>query len=341
MKFELTRFFGYNVRMARPLRIEYEGALYHITARGNEKKAIFIDERDCERFLGILAELSQRFSTIIHGYVLMGNHYHLLIETPRPNLSRAMHYLNAAYTGYFNRRHSRVGHLLQGRYKALLIEKDRYLLAVSRYIHLNPVRAAAASGPEEYLWSSYSAYIGKGEAGEWLHCDAVLGHYSRNRSQARRLYKRFVEEGLRLPENPFKYIRGGLILGNEEFVEEIKSKISVQRNQDIPQTRDVTVNVSYDSVVAAVSKRLGVSEKDMTTRGARNNLARKICIYLLRSLTDMGNRTIAAQFGIGVSAVSKACLSVKEEMVRNRETKNVVLKAQRELLNPTFKMSVD
>ncbi|MCD6472522.1 transposase [Candidatus Aerophobetes bacterium] len=149
--------------MSRPLRISYPGALYHITARGNEKNLIYREKEDYCKFLKTLSDLPKRFSAVIYGYVLMSNHYHLLIETPKGNITKVMHYLNTAYTGYFNRKYHRVGHLFQGRYQGILIEKDRYLLSVSRYIHLNPVRTLIVKGPEEFNWSSYLQYIGKRE----------------------------------------------------------------------------------------------------------------------------------------------------------------------------------
>lgn len=183
--------------MARPLRIEYIGALYHIAARGNEKNPIYKEEGDYEKFLKVLSELPQRYGVIIHGYILMVNHYHLLIETPKGNITKVMHYLNAAYSGYFNKKYKRVGHLFQGRYKGLLIEKERYLFSVSRYIHLNPVRALIVRRPEEHKWSSYPEYIGRSKGNGWLTCEWILGQYSsitemrlRRGSFTRRLLKR-------------------------------------------------------------------------------------------------------------------------------------------------------
>ncbi|MBI4838064.1 MAG: transposase [Nitrospirae bacterium] len=186
------------------MRIEYEGALYHIAARGNEGNPIYRGAGDYKKFLEILSKLPLRYGIILHGYVLMENHYHLLIETPKSNITKAMHWLNAVYTAYFNRKHNRVGHLLQGRYKGLLIEKERYLVAVSRYIHLNPVRAMMARRPDEYQWSSYPEYIGKEKESKWLKCDWILGQYSRDEIKAMKQYKAFVEEGLTLNETACK-----------------------------------------------------------------------------------------------------------------------------------------
>src|SRR4030066_1532561 len=147
--------------MARPLRIEFPGAYYHITSRGNERKAIFKNMGDRESFLSYLKLAYLRYGVVIHVFCLMNNHYHLLLETPKGNLSQIMRYINGAYSIYFNVKHKRTGHLFQGRYKAILVDADEYAGELSRYIHLNPVRAGIVSKPEQYLWSSYQYYVGK------------------------------------------------------------------------------------------------------------------------------------------------------------------------------------
>lgn len=319
--------------MARPLRVEYDGALYHITARGNERKPIYREEGDYQKFLDILSELPQRYGVIVHGYVLMGNHYHLLIETPLGNITRVMHYLNSTYTGYFNRKYKRVGHLFQGRYKGFVIEKERYLLSVSRYIHLNPVRARMVKRPEDYRWSSYSEYIGRGKKNGWLGCDWILGQYSNEEARAKKLYKGFVEEGLGLKENPFEALKAGLILGSEGFIDEIKKKIKLKKHREIPEIRRLTRIIKYGDVIAAVAERLGISEQKIREVGRRNNAARKICLYLLRRLTDISNEEIGAYFGIGYTAVSQAASRLKMEMKENRKLKKVVKDMEIELLS--------
>src|SRR3989337_3724867 len=147
--------------MGRPLRIEFSGALYHITSRGNERKSIFIDDADRFRFLEILKDYHDRYDILLHSFVLMNNHYHRILETPQGNLLKVMHGINGGYTGYFNRKYGRLGHLLQGRYKGIVVDKDRYLIELSRYVHLNPMRAGIEEKPEQYQWNSYRGYIGK------------------------------------------------------------------------------------------------------------------------------------------------------------------------------------
>ena len=154
--------------MTRPLRVVYPGAVYHVTARGNERKAIVRDDIDRRRFVATLAQMVEHYRVVCHAWVLMPNHYHLLLETPEANLSRAIRHLNGVYTQAFNRRHRRVGHLFQGRFKAILLEKDAHLLALCRYVVLNPVRAGLVRHPRAWGWSSYRATAGEESAPTWL-----------------------------------------------------------------------------------------------------------------------------------------------------------------------------
>src|SRR6266567_1165722 len=163
--------------MARPLRIEFPGALYHVTSRGNERRPIFRSDRDRLDFLDFLGQAARRFGWSVTAWVLMTNHFHLVIQTPEPNLSRGMHWLNGAYAGRFNRRHKRWGHLFGGRFKSFLIEKEAYLTEVLRYVVLNPVRAGMVERPEDYRWSSYRATAGLEAAPEWLDVDAALAPF--------------------------------------------------------------------------------------------------------------------------------------------------------------------
>ncbi|GBE05854.1 chromosomal replication initiation protein [bacterium BMS3Abin10] len=311
--------------MARPLRIEYDGALYHITSRGNEKKPIYRKDGDCRKFLKILSELPARYQVVIHGYVLMENHYHLLIETPKGNITRVMHYLNTAYTVYFNKKHQRVGHLFQGRYKGLLIEKERYLLSVSRYIHLNPVRALIVKRPEEYKWSSYLDYIGRSIKEKWLTSEWILGQYSTREAQAKNLYKIFIEEGLTAAEDdPFNHVKAGPVIGNEDFIEKIKKKLDLKEHREIPESRRLARDISCKRVIEEVAKRLRLSEQEIRSVGKRGNFARKITFYLLRKLTDISNEEIGRYFGVGYTAVSQGASRARKELVANRKYRKVV-----------------
>jgi REP element-mobilizing transposase RayT len=218
--------------MSRPLRIEYAGAVYHITSRGNEKKAVYKDDVDRETFLDALFQVNKRYNWICHAYCLMNNHYHLIIETPDGNLSAGMRQLNGVYTQTFNKRHKRVGHLFQGRYKAILIQKDSHLLEVSRYVVLNPVRAKAAERPELWKWSSYQATGGKEKPHPCLTTEWILGQFGTTRSIAEEAYQKFVQSGIR-QESIWKALRAQSILGEEEFTTTLMDYLRGKR--DIPE----------------------------------------------------------------------------------------------------------
>ena len=199
--------------MARPLRLEFPGAVYHVTSRGNRREPIFLDNDDRQRFLGLLQRVTGRFGWLCFAYCLMNNHYHLLIETPRANLALGMQTLNSAYAQSFNARHGCVGHVLQGRYGAILVEQEGHLLEVARYVVLNPVRACFVRHPGEWLWSSYRATAGHVGSPRFLASETLLGHFGTSRARAR--YRLFVEDGA--GRNPWTALHGGLYLGSEEF----------------------------------------------------------------------------------------------------------------------------
>lgn len=208
--------------MARPLRIEFKGAFYHITSRGNAQQAIFLDEKDFTDFLRVLCSVVKRYHFLLHTYCLMNNHYHLLIETPEANLSKGMRQLNGLYTQRFNKRHKRVGHLFQGRYKAILVDKDNYLLELSRYIALNPIRAKIVKDLKDYKWSSYQATIGH-KGIPCLTTDWLLSQFG-NKQKASGQYQAFVLSEIKA-ESPLKAIKGQLFLGQDNFIDEIKHLI--------------------------------------------------------------------------------------------------------------------
>ncbi len=204
--------------MARPLRIEFPGAFYHVTSRGNARGAIFLDDVDHEEFLWRLGGVVREHRWVCHAYCLMTNHFHLLLETPEANLSRGMRRLNGAYSQHFNRRHERVGHLLQGRYHAVLVERDSHLLELARYVVLNPVRGGMVTAPETYRWSSLRATLGLAPAPAWLDSRALLARFG---SRAR--YLEFVREGVG-QEGPWRGLRGG-VLGPDAFVESLGGRL--------------------------------------------------------------------------------------------------------------------
>lgn len=239
--------------MARPLRLEFPGALWHITSRGNEKRAIFKDSSDREELLGILARTVRRCRWQLHGYVLMGNHYHLLLETPEPNLSDGMHDLNGLYTQRFNRRHERVGHLFQGRFKGILIERESHLLEVTRYVVLNPVRAGLVETAANWTWSNYLATAGASTAPPWLEIAWTLKQFDADRPTAQRMYRRFVAAGERGGKSPWGHLEGQIFLGSPKFRARVAARIrQVPVGDDVPRCQLRVGRPPLDWIVRAV-----------------------------------------------------------------------------------------
>ena len=223
--------------MARPLRIEFGGALYHVTSRGDRQEDIYLDDEDRENFLKVLSGLCNRFNWVVHAYCLMSNHYHLLVETPDSNLSQGMRQLNGVYTQKFNRHHSRVGHVFQGRYKAILVEKEPYLLELARYIVLNPVRAEMVRSAKDWPWSSYRATAGMKLPTNGLKVDWILSCFSSRKATAIKRYRIFVAEG-KNQEKPWKELKNQIYLGSEEFVEAMQHKIEKDADlSEIPSSQ--------------------------------------------------------------------------------------------------------
>ncbi len=315
--------------MTRPLRIEYEGAFYHVTSRGNEGRSIFFSKTDYHKFLDYLEAAQERYHCLIHAYVLMTNHFHLLIETPLPNLNQVMHYLNGSYTNFVNLKNGHRGHLLQGRYKAILVDRDNYLLELSRYLHLNPVRAGIVKMPEDYRYSSYRTYISKNSRN--IICrDLVLKMISVNQENAINLYKKFVEKGIDIrAESPLKNIYGGVILGDQEFVRTTLCKLEaeVTQKKGISHGREFKKQADVKEIIDSVSALLEVSPNEIF--GNRNKLVRGIAIYLIKRYTGWTNKQIGERLGnISDFAVAKIYQRFlekmeKEEILRKKVTKAI------------------
>ncbi|MEA1928620.1 MAG: helix-turn-helix domain-containing protein [Candidatus Auribacterota bacterium] len=302
--------------MGRALRIEYPGAFYHITSRGNQSQPIYYIDADRRHFLNILLEAIDKYSVRIHSYVCMTTHYHILLETPLGNLSRCMHFVNVSYTNYFNTRHDRIGHVLHGRYDARLIQKERYLVNVSRYIHLNPVRAGMVKSPQEYPWSSYKDFISHGDS---LVCTSeVLSMFSRDKKKAIKLYRQFVEdvkEGADI--NPFTEMKAGTILGDDVFVEKVLSSFEEKSvSKEMPAYRQLLMNPEPDGIIEIVAEYFGV-DIDSILKRTRNNLPRKIAVYLAYKYSDCTLRQLGDIFG-GITYA--ACGKMKKKIEEERQT---------------------
>ena len=292
--------------MGRPLRIEYPSAFYHVTARGNEQREIYKSIADRERFLDYLASATKRYGAVIHVWCFMSNHYHLLLETPAGNLSQIMRHINGAYTNYFNTKHRRAGHLFQGRYKAILVERDAYAMELSRYIHLNPVRAGMSERPEDYSWSSYRHYVGEKSAPVWLHREEILGHFDGDEQR----YRGFVEDGLKFDvTSPLEGALASTILGGGKFVKEIEALhlSGVLPTRDLPSLRQLRYRWSVDDIIATVEKNLNVEK----------SLARKVGMYLCHHYSGATLRDIGEKFGVGESAVSQGSRRMQDKLAED------------------------
>ena len=276
--------------MARPLRLEFPGAVYHITTRGNGRQEIFADAADREKFLAVLAATVGRYNWRCHAYCLMGNHYHLLLETPDPNLSLGMRMLNGVYTQYVNRRHQRVGHLFQGRYKAVLVEKDVHLLELCRYIVRNPVAAGLVKGPEQWPWSSYRATAFGRQSPGFLETAWVLGQFSGTQARARAAYRNFVAEG-RKAQSPWQRLRGQVFFGSEAFVEAVGGLLAEkERFPEIPRQQRYPARPPLATILAGYA--------DKAERNGRIAQAHVAHGYTLKEIAD--------RLGLHYTTVSKA-----------------------------------
>lgn len=310
--------------MARPLRITYPGAFYHITSRGNEQKPVFKSKRDREKFLEYLKSATERYNAIIHLYCLMDNHYHLLIETPSGNLPQIMLHINGAYTNYFNKKRGRAGHLFQGRYKAILVEADEYAKELSRYIHLNPVRAGIVELPEKYEWSSYPYYIGAKKKTEWLHTEFIHGYFGNTKSSAERLYQKFVNSLLNTEySSPLDEVTGSVILGQAEFINVIRDNYLSGKKVDreIPALRELAKEVSLDEIDKEVENNFSADPV----------LARKIKIYLIKRYTGKRLKEIGDQFGIGETGISQSCRRISQRIEKDKKLEKKIKKIVKRL----------
>ena len=285
--------------MSRSLRIEYEGAFYHVIQRGTERKNVFKEDRDKKRLLKYINIAHERYQILIHSYCVMDNHYHFLIETPQANIAKTMHYINASYAIYYNTKYRRVGPLFQGRYKSVLVEADEYLHYVSKYIHLNPVKAKKVKNPVEYKWSSCSYYLNNEVFPKWLEKERVLGYFGSGKRERIRRYKEFLEmedEVDITKENTYK----GVILGDKGFIDAIVRKyIDEVEDNEVPSLKRLKrIKEVGRYEIEKIIRRYERNEKEI----------RKILIYMIRKKSSKSLKEIAEEIG-GISywGVGKIC----------------------------------
>lgn len=336
--------------MARKLRLQYEGAIYHITVRGNRRRRIFLDDRDRHRFLWRLAESRDMYGVRLYLYCLMGGHVHLLAETPRANISRFMQSVLTGYTVYFNLRHHTCGHLVQGRYGSQLVDGDLYLLRLSRYVHLNPVRTREARAwsvqqkrqwLRAYRWSSYRGYVDEAKAGEVVEYAPLLAMMERPEAEWRRRYRAYVETGLAetdqelvdlLKESPRAV--GDRVFRRWVDAEYKKLRENQAHEQDISFRREAVVR-DAEGIVTLVASVFGVAAEDMR-RQMRRNPARPVAAYLLCKYAGLTQREAGKRLGYGTgAAVSLQLKQLRETRGSDSGTERSLSLLERKILKMT------
>jgi REP element-mobilizing transposase RayT len=297
--------------MARPLRIEFEGGVYHVTTRARERRDVVRDDEDRAHWLRLFDRVASRFGWRVFAWALMRNHWHIFLSTPEPNLSRGMHDLNSGYATVFNRRHRRRGTLFQGRFKAILVQDEGYGWTLSRYVHLNPVRAGAVARPDQYRWSSYRDYLSPNGAPCWLDWEAVLGAIGKNMSRSRREYIRFVESGVGRDkiESPLAAVVGGVLLGSESWVDRMKSRIQAgppRARANIPARHFLASRPTSVQVEKAVCAACEAKPAQLFVARRWHNDARMAAVYLARECAATPVTELARRFGsVSPSAISR------------------------------------
>lgn len=319
--------------MARPLRIEYPGAFYHVMHRGNAQSDIFLSDRDREKFLEYLSNSVERYELKIHTYCLMTNHYHLLIETPQPNLSKAIKWINVSYAAYFNRKRQRSGHLFQGRFKAIVVDADEYLKQLSRYIHLNPIRAKMVSHLKEYQWSSYPAFSGYKKAPEWIETGWILSLFGKSKKRYRQFVEKVQYEEI---QDPSKDIVNGLILGGLEFVDWIKTTFldKTASSKEKPQLINLKPGLEADNIIPFVCDEFSCEKETIIQKGLKKNIARDVAIYLSREMTGKSGVALGKHFGgICGAGITVRWNHIKKLLEKDRKLKRQVSKIKRRIIN--------
>ena len=321
--------------MARSWRIEYEGAFYHLLSRGNEHKDIFIDDDDRRKFLDTVGEMAERFAIDIFAFVLMDNHYHLLARTQRANLTKAMHWLGVTYTTRFNYRHSRSGHLFQGRYKSIVVQNDAYMLQLSCYIHRNPLRGGIVKRLADYQWSSYRAYAYGKQVPAWLSTDLILAQFAGN--EQHRLYREKVQHYSKEEKQLWEDFRYGCFLGSKKFVAQIrKSYLPEKPHDEIPGQKQLADRIDPLIILRKAADIINCDLSRLMKSGRLSGMEkdqRDALIYLIWKTGRLTNAKIGAFFGVTYSSVSHSVKAAKAKL--KKDTK---LRAKFDAMNSQFKI---
>lgn len=326
--------------MARPLRIKWPDGLYHVTNRGLEQRAIVYDDADRGHWLCLLDRVATRRRWRVFAYALLDNHFHLFLQTPDADLSAGMHDVESGYASTFNRRHVRRGPLFQGRFAAVLVERAAHEWELTRYIHLNPVRAGIVRRPEAHEWSSCRFYFRSRGAPRWLAWEDVLCQHGRTLRAARREYAAFLAEGIASPPpSPLAGVVASTLLGSPGFVERMQRSLADRLpDRDVPAARELRERLSLQEIEAAVCKVFGVDATVVQQRGRWHNAARAAAVYLARELTGAPVAAIGEHFGgIGAAAVSHIVAQARERLTRDRQWRGQVARCEKALVRSKTK----
>jgi putative transposase len=300
--------------MARPVRMDFPNTHYHVLSRGNERRKIFYNRGDYSRFLETLGRMVDRFQIEVHGYVLMPNHFHLLVRTREANLSRALQWLGVSYSVWFNKKHDRCGHVFQGRFKSFVIEDERYLCALILYVHGNPLRAKLVKELGEYRWSSYRGYLRERWQEAWLKTDTGLSVFGGSRRKFREAQESQLEGG----RSVLKDLRHGMYFGTEGYAGECLRRLKNESHREKPQIRRILQARDIEEVLRKVMKELGQTEMDpLRVAGKKRNLTRDMAVYALRQAGIFTNQEIGRVFGVGYTAVTEAAKRAEAYLSRN------------------------
>jgi REP-associated tyrosine transposase len=305
--------------MARKPRVHFPGALYHVMARGNQGQAIFTDDADRRRYLELLQESQRRYNYRLYAYVLMGNHIHHLVQVGETPLAKVMQNILFRYTRYWNAKYKKIGHLFQGRYRAILCDKDNYLLELVRYLHLNPVRSKLVQDPDRYRWSSHSAYLA-GIGTKWIAVEEVLTLFAKRPTQAVSAYQRFVREGLSVGHRDDLYeVVEQTYLGGEQFVEKVEERVS-------DDELNTPVILTWAEVVDAVCKYFGLSPSVALQRGRgrKNAQAKRVMAWIAREVGGFTNQETAKFLRQDAAALSRGIQKLADQFATNRELRRDV-----------------
>lgn len=304
--------------MSRPRRLEYPGAVWHVTSRGNDRREVFRDDADRERFLSILGRTVELFRWKLHAYVLMGDQYHLLVETPEPTLSRGMRQLNGVYTQAFNRAHRRVGHLFQGRFNAILVEKRAHLLELCRYIVLNTARAGLVRSARDWPWSSYRATAGLTPAPKWLETGWTLRQFAASRRKAGERYRAFVAGGKKAGYEPWEDVKKQIYLGTDDFVEEAHERAMWKpKGKGISRRQHEPVALDPEKAARKLATALGTTIEELNARTRTFIRERRLLAWALRRHGLMTLERIGEALEVGIGQASVLAMAGEDEAGKN------------------------